>query len=86
MIKAKDPRLHRITIVEHDFLLSEGSFAQGGVTLVDSSSSHQAAETEEVKQKVKSKFLNWASPRTNSVHSTKSICPRIHLVIWVTPA
>ena len=49
MIKAKDPRLHRITIVEHSFLLSKGSLAQGGVTLADSSSSHQATETEEVK-------------------------------------
>ena len=30
VIKAKDPRLHRITVAEHDFLLPEGSSAQGG--------------------------------------------------------
>ena len=47
MIKAKDPRLQRITIAEHGFLLPEGSFAQGGVTLAGSSSSQQAAEIEE---------------------------------------
>ena len=48
VIKAKDPRLHRITVAEHGFLLPEGSFAQGGATLADSSSSQQAAEAEEV--------------------------------------
>ena len=47
MIKAKDPWLQRITIVEHSFLLPEGSSAQEGVTLAGSSSSQQAAETEE---------------------------------------
>ena len=40
MIRAKEPRLHRITIAKHGFLLPEGSFAQGGATLVGSSSSH----------------------------------------------
>ena len=49
VIRAKDPRLHRITIAEHSFLLPEGSSAQGGVRLAGSSSSHQAAEAEEVK-------------------------------------
>ena len=48
MIKAKDPRLHRITVAEHGFLLPKGSSAQGGATLASSSSSQQAAETEEV--------------------------------------
>ena len=48
VIKAKDPRLHRITIAKHGFLLLEGSFAQGDAMLVGSSSSQQAAETEEV--------------------------------------
>ena len=47
VIKAKDPRLQRITVAEHGFLLPEGSSAQGGVTLAGSSSSQQAAETEE---------------------------------------
>ena len=47
VIKAKDPRLQRITIAEHDFLLPEGSSSQEGITLVGSSSSQQAAETEE---------------------------------------
>ena len=49
MIKAKDPRLHRITVAKHDFLLSKGSSVQGGVTLAESSSSYQATETKEVK-------------------------------------
>ena len=47
VIKAKDPRLQRITVAEHGFLLFEGSSTQGGVTLAGSSSSQQAAETEE---------------------------------------
>ena len=49
VIRAKDPRLHRIIVAEHGFLLPEGSSAQGGVTLAGSSSSHQAAEAEEVR-------------------------------------
>ena len=49
VIRAKDPWLHRITIAEHGFLLPEGSSAQGGATLAGSSSSYQAAETEEVR-------------------------------------
>ena len=49
VIRAKDPRLHRITIAEHSFLLPEGSSAQGGVRLAGSSSSHQATEAEEVR-------------------------------------
>ena len=48
VIKAKDPRLHRITVAEQGFLLPEGSFAQGGATLASSSSSQQAVEAEEV--------------------------------------
>ena len=49
VIRAKDPWLHRITIAEHGFLLPEGSSAQGGAMLAGSSSSHQAAEVEEVR-------------------------------------
>ena len=49
VIKAKDPRLHRITVAEHDFLLPEGSSTQEGATLIGSSSSHQAAEADEVR-------------------------------------
>ena len=48
MIKSKDPRLHRITVADHDFLLLEGSSARGGATLAGTSSSQQAAEAEEV--------------------------------------
>ena len=51
MIKAKDPRLHRITVTEHGFLLPEGSSAQRGATLAGSSSSHQAVEAKGVKAK-----------------------------------
>ena len=51
MIKAKDPRLHRITVAEYGFLLPEGSSTQRGATLAGSSSSQQAVETEEVRAK-----------------------------------
>ena len=47
VIKAKDPRLQKITVAEHGFFLPEGSSAQGGVVLASSSSSQQATETEE---------------------------------------
>ena len=49
VIRAKDPWLHRITVAEHGFLLPEGPSAQGGATLAGSSSSYQAAKTEEVR-------------------------------------
>ena len=48
VIKAKDPRLHRIIVAEQGFLLPEGSSAQGGATLAGSSLSQQVAEAEEV--------------------------------------
>ena len=48
VIKAKDPRLHRITIAEHSFLLPKRSSAQRGATLAGSYSSQQAIQTEEV--------------------------------------
>ena len=46
MIRAKDPRLHRITVAEHGFLLLEGSPVPEGVPLAGPSSSHQAAKAE----------------------------------------
>ena len=49
MIRAKDPRLRRIIVTEHGFLLLEGSPTQRGATLAGSSSSHQAAKAEGVK-------------------------------------
>ena len=51
VIRAKDPRLHRITVAKHEFLLPKGSFAQRGATLAGFSSSHQAAKVEGVKAK-----------------------------------
>ena len=45
VIRAKDPRHHRIIVAEHRFLLPEGSLVQRG-TLASSCSSHQAAEAE----------------------------------------
>ena len=48
VIRAKDPRLHRIIVAEQGFLLLAGSSAQGGATLAGSSSSQQVAEAEEV--------------------------------------
>ena len=47
VIKAKDPRFQRITVVEHGFSLPEGSSTQGGVTLAGSSSSQHVTEIEE---------------------------------------
>ena len=49
MIRAKDPRLRRITVTEHGFLLLEGSPTQRGATLAGSSLSHQVAEVEGVR-------------------------------------
>ena len=46
MMRAKDPRLHRITVAEHGFLLPKGSPVPEGVLLVGPSSSHQTAEAE----------------------------------------
>ena len=44
VIRAKDPRLHKITVAEHGFLLPEGSPIPEGIPLVGPPSSHQAAE------------------------------------------
>ena len=46
VIRANDPRLQKITVVEHGFLIPEGSSILEGILLADSSSSHQAAEAE----------------------------------------
>ena len=46
VIRANDPWLQRITIVEHRFLIPEGSPIPEGVPLAGSSSSHQATEAE----------------------------------------
>ena len=46
MIKANDPRLQKITVAEHEFLIPEGSPVPEGIPLAGFSSSHQAAEAE----------------------------------------
>ena len=46
MIRANDPRLQKIAVVEHGFLILEGSPIPKGIPLADSSSSHQASEAE----------------------------------------
>ena len=46
VIRANDPRLPKITIVEHEFLISEGSPVPEGIPLEGSSPSHQAVEDE----------------------------------------
>ena len=48
VIRAKDPRLHRITVAEHGFLLPKGSSTRGGATLASSFLSQQAAEAEKI--------------------------------------
>ena len=48
MIRANDPRLHRITVAKHGFLLPEGSPVLEGVPLEGPSSSYQAAEAKGV--------------------------------------
>ena len=44
MIRANDPQLQKITVVEHGFLISEGSPVPKNIPLAGSSSCHQAAE------------------------------------------
>ena len=46
VIRARDPRLHKITVAEHGFLIPEGSPVPEGIPLAGSSSSHQAAGAE----------------------------------------
>ena len=46
VIRANDPRLQKITVVEHKFLISEGPPIPEGIPLAGSSPSHQAAEDE----------------------------------------
>ena len=46
VIRANDPRLQKITVAEHGFLIPEGSFVPEGIPLASSSLSHQAAEAE----------------------------------------
>ena len=46
MIRANDPRLQKITVVEHEFLIPEGSPVPEGIPLASSFLSHQAAEAE----------------------------------------
>ena len=46
MIRAKDPWLHGITVVEQRFLLPEGPPVTEGASLAGFSSSHQAIEAE----------------------------------------
>ena len=46
MISANNPRLPKITVVEHGFLISKGSPIPEGIPLAGSSPSHQAAEDE----------------------------------------
>ena len=46
VIRANDPRLQKITVVEHRFLIPEGSPVPEGIPLVGFSSSHQATEVE----------------------------------------
>ena len=46
MIRANDPRLSKITVVEHGFSISEGSHVPEDIPLAGSSLSHQAAEDE----------------------------------------
>ena len=68
VIKAKDPRLQKITVAEHGFFLPEGSFTQ------------QAAKTKEGGAEGEEQVIELDSPRTNSVHLTNSIRPRVLLV------
>ena len=46
MISANNPRLPKIIVVEHEFLISEGSPVLEGIPLAGSSPSHQAVEDE----------------------------------------
>ena len=80
VIKAKDPRLHRIIVVEHGFLLPEGSPVPEGAPLVGPSSSHQAVEADGGRVEIENRSLSWVNSRMNLVYSTKLIYSRIPLV------
>ena len=82
VIKAKYPRLQRIIVAEHGFLLPEGSSTQGGVTLAGSSSSQQAAETEEGGVEGKEQVIELGQFEDEFGVLTNSIRPKILLMIW----
>ena len=85
VIRATDSRLHRITVVEHGFLLPEGSPVPEGVPLAGPSSSHQAAEAKGGRVESEEEVANLGvRPRTNLVYSTKLIYLRIPPVTWAT--
>ena len=67
VIKAKDPRLQKITVTEHGFFFPERCSAE------------QVVETKEG-TKVKSRSSNWTSLRMTLTHSNNWIRPRILLV------
>ena len=46
MIRANDPRLQKIAVVKHEFLILKGSPVPKGIPLASSSSSHQVEEAE----------------------------------------
>ena len=46
VIRANDPQHQKITVVEHGFLIPEGSPVPEGIPLAGSSSSHQAVKAE----------------------------------------
>ena len=46
VIRANDPRLQKIIVVEHEFLISKGFLVLEGIPLAGSSLSYQAAEDE----------------------------------------
>ena len=46
MIRVNNPRLQKIIVVEHEFLISEGSPVPEGIPLAGSFPSHQAVEDE----------------------------------------
>ena len=75
VIRANDPRLQRITVVKHGFLIPEGSPVLEGIPLAGSSSSHQTPEAES----------DSGCPKKDSVRLTRLVHPRIPLVTWVTP-
>ena len=70
VIRANDPRLQKITVVEHGFLISEGSPVPEGIPLAGSSPSTKQQRTRVI----------WVCPKRGSVYLTKLIHPRILLV------
>ena len=85
MIRAKDPRLHKITVAKQRFLLPEGPPVTKGTPLAGSSSSHQTVEAEGGRVESEEQVTELGQSEDEFGVFDKLIYPRIPLVTWATP-